>query len=145
MANRNRGVAPLEVSITVPGGEAPERWVALIAEIVRTIEGGARALCSAHSVDIILGDFGKSAVVDAVRRAAGVPDGPILRIGDKGQWPGNDVDLLADPFGISVDEVSEDLESCWNFAPAGILGPQATLYYLNRLSEDSDGRLVLAL
>jgi hypothetical protein len=96
-------------------------------------------------VDVVLGGFGKSMVVEAVRCLAETPDGPVVRIGDKGRWPGNDVDLLSDPLGLSVDEVSEDLETCWNFAPAGVLGPQATLYYMDRLSDDEHGRLMLSL
>ena len=65
--------------------------------------------------------------------------------GDKGRWPGNDVDLLANPLGISVDEVSEDLDTCWNLAPAGVLGPQAMLYYMSRISTDARGRFRLSL
>lgn len=54
----------------------------------------------------------------------------ILSIGDKGQWPGNDFDLLANPFSLSVNEVSGDPTTCWNLAPAGHRGVQATLDYL---------------
>ena len=128
-----------QVSLNMPSGEAPERWVGLVSELAWEIDRGARTLCSAHSVDVILGGFGKRAVVDAVRHLVGAPDAAMFRVGDKGRWPGNDVDLLSDPLGLSVDEVSQDLETCWNFAPAGILGPQATLYYMSRLSNDSPG------
>jgi hypothetical protein len=134
-----------QVTLNLPNGEAPERWVGLVSELAWEIDRGARTLCSAHSVDVILGGFGKRAVVDAVRHLVGAPDTAVFRIGDKGRWPGNDVDLLSDPLGLSVDEVSQDLETCWNFAPAGILGPQATLYYMSRLSNDPQGKLVLSL
>lgn len=134
-----------QVSLGIPDGAPPERWVNLVAELAWEIDRGARTLCSSHSVDVILGGFSKCAVVDVVRNLAGAPEAAVLRIGDKGQWPGNDVDLLADPFGLSVDEVSQDLKTCWNFAPPGVLGPQATLYYLSRLSYDQERQLVLTL
>jgi hypothetical protein len=134
-----------QVSLNVSRGDTPDRLVALVSELALKIDRGARALCSAHSVDVVLGGFGKSTVVDAVRCLGETPDGAVIRIGDKGRWPGNDVDLLSDPLGLSVDEVSEDLESCWNFAPAGVLGPQATLYYMSRFIDDERGRLLLSL
>ena len=31
-----------------------------------------------------------------------------LCIGDRGQWPGNDFELLSTPFSLSVDEISND-------------------------------------
>jgi hypothetical protein len=134
-----------QVSLNIPTGNTPERWVGFVSELAREIDCGARTLCSAHSVDVVVGGFGKSTVINAVRRLAETPNGAVIRIGDKGRWPGNDVDLLSDLLGLSVDEVSEDLESCWNFAPAGVLGPQATLYYISRLSNDEHGRLMLSL
>ena len=133
-----------QVSLVMRDGDSPEHWVSLVSELAWEVDRGARTLCSAHSVDVILGGIGKSAVVEAVQRVAG-DHAPVFRIGDKGRWPGNDVDLLSDPLGLSVDEVSQDLETCWNFAPAGVLGPQATLYYMSRLSGDSKGGLVLSL
>ncbi len=102
-------------------------------------------VCSSHSIDVLLTPHRKSAVVDAVRNAAGERDGSVIRIGDRGTWPGNDFDLLADSLGLSVDEVSRDPDHCWNLLPPGLLGPQATLYYLQRLSSRGNGLLRLAL
>lgn len=132
-----------QVAIDLPDGNPAERWVGPISELVWDVEPGARTLCSAHSVDVVLNGFGKNRVVDEIHRLAGAPSAPILRIGDKGSWPGNDVDLLADPLGLSVDEVSQDLATCWNLAPAGIRGPQATMYYLSRLAEVGTSTLAL--
>lgn len=56
-----------------------------------------------------------------------------LCIGDRGQWPGNDFELLATPYSLSVDEVSSERDYGWNMAPAGIKGVDATLVYLNRI------------
>ncbi len=102
----------------------------------------AKVHASGHSIDVLLGRESKCSVVDHIKihkRANG-----ILRVGDKGRWPGNDADLLKDKFGLSVDEVSEDPDTCWNMAPAGVRGVQATLHYLNRLERHGDGvKLVL--
>lgn len=70
------------------------------------------------------------------------PDSRILCIGDKGRWPGNDFDLLSEPFSLSVDEVSSDPVTCWNLAPAGYRGIQATLYYLDHMRITAKGLLL---
>ena len=102
-------------------------------------------VCSSHSIDVLLTDQRKGAVVDALRRLAGDPAARFFRIGDRGTWPGNDFDLLADPLGLSVDEVSRSPSACWNLAPPGALGPPATMYYLRRLHAGADGLLRLDL
>jgi hypothetical protein len=66
-------------------------------------------------------------------------------LGDRGRWPGNDFDLLSDVLGLSVDEVSSDPLQCWNLAPPGLLGPQAAVYYLDRLVGCGPGRVRLDL
>jgi fructoselysine-6-P-deglycase FrlB-like protein len=102
-------------------------------------------VCSSHSIDVLLTPCRKSAVVDAVRAASGDFNGTVIRIGDRGTWPGNDFDLLSDRLGLSVDEVSGDPDHCWNLLPPGILGPQATLHYLRRLVGCCGGLLRLDL
>jgi len=87
---------------------------------------------SSHSVDILAPGVTKTAVIDyIVSRSAS--DGAVLAIGDRGRWPGNDRDLLASEYSLSVDEVSPSPISCWNLCPAGIRGPQGTLNYLSRI------------
>ena len=100
-------------------------------------------VCSSHSIDVLLTPCRKSAVVDAVRAASTDSSGTVIRIGDRGRWPGNDFDLLSDRLGLSVDEVSRDPDHCWNLLPPGILGPQATLHYLQRLVGCGGGLLRL--
>jgi fructoselysine-6-P-deglycase FrlB-like protein len=100
-------------------------------------------VCSSHSIDVLLTPCRKSAVVDAVRTAAGDSQGSVIRIGDRGTWPGNDFDLLSDRLGLSVDEVSRDPDHCWNLSPPGLLGPQATLHYLQHLVGCDGGLLRL--
>jgi hypothetical protein len=93
----------------------------------------AIALRSGHSVDIVPPQSSKLAVVEKVRRLAGAGSGQVLRIGDRGRWPGNDYALLDHAHALSADEVSPDPCGGWNIAPAGYRGVQATLSYLGRL------------
>jgi hydroxymethylpyrimidine pyrophosphatase-like HAD family hydrolase/fructoselysine-6-P-deglycase FrlB-like protein len=88
---------------------------------------------SSHSIDLILSDVSKIDLVSEIETMAenlGRPKKAVC-IGDKGEWPGNDYELLSTPYSLSVDYVSSDLNSCWNLAPAGCRGVQATLNYIN--------------
>ena len=90
---------------------------------------------STHSFDILAPSVSKLNVVRKIAEVLGVTDSPtVLRIGDLGRWPGNDHELLADEYGLSVDQASCHPAQCWNFAPAGHRGTQATLDYLDALS-----------
>jgi fructoselysine-6-P-deglycase FrlB-like protein len=74
----------------------------------------------------------------------GVSDNSILCVGDLGQYPGNDYQLLAHPLSLSCDKPSEIIEGCWNYAPMGFRGVQATLYYLRKMRSSKGGfRLLL--
>lgn len=89
---------------------------------------------STHSLDILAPGVSKLAVVSALRERRGWSDAePVLCIGDRGRWPGNDHALLSLPFSLSVAEVSADPETCWNLAPAGHRGTQALLDYCHAL------------
>lgn len=90
-----------------------------------------RVTRSSHSVDVFEISTTKLNVVDAVATKAAEPS--ILRIGDRGRWPGNDYELLASPLGLSVDQVNPDLATCWNIAPEGVRGTRATLHYLQSI------------
>ena len=61
-----------------------------------------------------------------------------LCIGDKGEWPGNDFELLSSRYSLSVDEVSSDPDTCWNIASLGIKNSDATYEYLRRLQVKRD-------
>lgn len=98
-----------------------------------------RVMRSGHSVDIAPLSVTKLAVVERVQQIAGQGTAPVLRIGDRGRWPGNDSQLLASPFGLSSYEVSSDSSGCWNLAAAGHRGHQATLGYLKQLSINKRG------
>ena len=89
-----------------------------------------KVLRSSHSIDLILPDVSKRLLLAHLKKVIS-KSSQVLLIGDKGQWPGNDHELLAAPYSLSVDEVSADLNSCWNLSPAGYRGVQATIAYLD--------------
>jgi hypothetical protein len=77
-------------------------------------------------------------VVERVAEMAG-GGRPVLRIGDRGRWPGNDFSLLDSAHSLSADEVSPDPKGAWNLAQAGHRGSQATLGYLRTLKSTRQG------
>ena len=88
--------------------------------------------CSSHSVDVVTAEVSKLNVVRRLRESVG--GAPLLIIGDRGRWPGNDHDLLAEPFALGVDEISADPTTCWHLGEPGQRGPTVTLEYLSALN-----------
>ncbi|MBR4651390.1 MAG: HAD hydrolase family protein [Prevotella sp.] len=82
---------------------------------------------SSHSMDIVVyHEVSKQRVIEDPERT--------LCIGDYGTVEGNDYEMLTSKYSLSVDRVSKNAESCWNIAPSGMKGLDATLYYLSRLT-----------
>ena len=94
-----------------------------------------RLLESGHSQDVLAAGVSKLALVAACQslttRSGAAED--VLCIGDRGRWPGNDVDLLSTPFSLSVGDVSPDPSSCWNLARPGCRDTKAAFEYLSAL------------
>jgi fructoselysine-6-P-deglycase FrlB-like protein len=88
---------------------------------------------SSHSIDILAANVTKLGVLKHLRDEE--KQGALLAIGDRGRWPGNDYELLREPFALSVDELSVDPDTCWNLAPRGQRGITATLAYLRSLKD----------
>ncbi len=123
-----------------PGLEAGVLWERAGRLLCELDAAGVTALRSGHSIDVVAPGVCKRAVIEFVRTlAARRHDAPVLCIGDRGRWPGNDSMLLTGPFSLSADEVSPDPDSCWNLAEPGSRGPQATLGYLSRLKSSAQG------
>jgi hypothetical protein len=112
-------------------------WEYVHSLLLSLSETSAVALRSGHSVDIVAAGTTKLAVVKRVNELTG--EGPVLRIGDRGRWPGNDFSLLASPYALSADDVAPDPGTGWNFASPGHRGRQATLGYLRLLRSNRDG------
>lgn len=117
----------------------PENRLWDLAQQVIMITGahGARVTRSSHSVDIVAPGVSKRSVLDQLASMTG--EVPYLCIGDRGRWPGNDYELLREPFALSVDEASLDPATCWNLAVPGQRGPSATIEYLRRLTVTEAG------
>jgi len=95
---------------------------------------------SSHSIDILAPHVSKQIIIDYINKAYKFgAESNILKIGDRGRWPGNDFKLLQGPYALSVDETSTDMSSCWNLAPPGQRGVQATLSYCRALQIRSNG------
>ena len=81
---------------------------------------------SSHSMDIVVyREVSKLRVIEDPEHT--------LCIGDYGTVDGNDYDMLTSKYSLSVDRVSKNTESCWNIAPSGMKGLDATIYYLSRM------------
>jgi len=97
-----------------------------------------RVFCSGHSVDVLTKEVSKSNVVSALaKQTSSDISSELLRIGDSGQFDGNDFELLSDGLGLSVANVSPIRSSCWNLLPKGICGAAGTGYYLESLEAKS--------
>ena len=87
---------------------------------------GIRVWRSSHSMDIVVyREVSKLRVIEEFEHT--------LCIGDYGTVEGNDYEMLTSKYSLSVDRVSKNTESCWNIAPSGMKGLDATLYYLSRM------------
>jgi hypothetical protein len=101
---------------------------------------GVSAVKSSHSLDLLAPGVGKRRLVDAVRaRLRDSSHQEILLIGDQGEWPGNDYELLAERHSLSVDRVSPDPSTCWNLLPPGVRGSQGVLWYSSQFRFRKNG------
>ena len=88
---------------------------------------GIRVWRSSHSMDIVV--YHEVSKLKVIEDAAHT-----LCIGDYGTIEGNDYEMLSSRYSLSVDRVTKNADSCWNIAPSGMKGIDATLYYLSRLT-----------
>jgi hypothetical protein len=130
-----------QITLSAPRGMSLETLCSYAESLVNRVSPhGIRVMRSGHSVDIVPEAVSKLAVVQRVKEMAGLPDSAaVLRIGDRGRWPGNDAQLLASPHGLSVHEVSSDAHSCWNIVPPGQRGWQATIWCLRHVKVSRGG------
>ena len=134
-----------QMSIRLTGRQSKEIITTAISHWLNT-KGyrGWRVYCSAHSVDVLTENAGKKNVVKAFAHLIGAQsDEQILRIGDSGQFSGNDYELLSEGIGLSVAAVSPLKASCWNLLPETQYGATGTHRYLSSL-EITDGKAKFA-
>jgi len=123
---------PHQITLTARTVSAEEYLWGLVQQIVAGLDTRATVTRSSHSVDVVAPGVSKINVLTRLRSDIG--DHPILTIGDRGRWPGNDYELLNQPFSLSVDEVSAQRSACWNLASPGQRGPRVTVEYLRAVS-----------
>ena len=118
---------------------ADDVW-AVVNETVQALgKPGTLALRSSHSIDVLGPQADKREVVRRLRRLADAADEPMLCIGDRGRFPGNDFFLLSEPHALSVDETSSNPITCWNISPPGVRGVASCLRYLRGLRTTRQG------
>lgn len=147
--------ALIEAEATIDGGQfglrcrnqaARHEAVSAIRHWIRTKAlHGWRVYCSGHSIDVLSCGAGKRKVLDFLGNEFGVSvDTETLRLGDSGDFDGNDFELLHEGLGLSVDAVSADPSNCWNLLPLDRRGVVGTKYYLSHLKPNGDGTLSMA-
>ena len=123
-------VRPTQISVQPNSSAASELVWRVALDLVQSYSD-LKIVRSSHSVDILQQTASKKALLTVLSDLV-VPK-HVLCIGDMGRWPGNDHDILATEHALSVDEVSTAIDSCWNLAPVGYRGAQATLHYVDSL------------
>lgn len=103
---------------------------------------GWRVFCSGHSVDVLTEKVGKRYVASKFAHLIGAdPEKQILRIGDSGDFGGNDHELLSAGLGLSVAAASPLMASCWNLLAPDVHGAAGTCHYLSALKvQDGEAR-----
>lgn len=134
-----------QIKVEPKEARSTESVWALLQQVVHGLAiPGVSILRSSHSMDVVAPGVTKRSVLLRLVEVLEERDPAVLCIGDRGQWPGNDFSLLNGPYSLSVDEVSEDPDSCWNLSAPGQRGTPATLAYLCNLRGGRGGlRLVL--
>jgi len=110
------------------------------ALVARFEVSGVRFVESAHSMDVLAPGVSKLRLIEACRGRLGQERAAVLCIGDMGNWPGNDFELLATPYSLSVSDVSAAPDSCWNLGTAGRRGVDITLEYFDWIQPDDCSR-----
>jgi hydroxymethylpyrimidine pyrophosphatase-like HAD family hydrolase/D-arabinose 5-phosphate isomerase GutQ len=95
-----------------------------------------QVLESSHSVDIIPITTSKVSIIQACHSFLDDADNNynFLCIGDNGKWPGNDYQLLANEYSLSVDKVSLDPNTCWNLSSVGNRCVQTIVEYFEAIN-----------
>lgn len=110
--------------------------------LMETRENGFLILESSRSIDIIKRpEVSKLNIIkfcEAILKERNLST-CCLCIGDKGNYPGNDFELLSHRYSLSVDEVSQSVDTCWNLSPVSVINSDSCLIYLKSLTPSSNG------
>lgn len=97
---------------------------------------------SSHSIDIIPRRIASknNIIIHCQKLCASLNlSTKVLCIGDKGQWPGNDYQLLANEFSLSVGEVSSSFQTGWNICPPSVRDESAVAYIFKKIAIQKGG------
>lgn len=131
-------IRPYQLTIYIKADLAKPRAYKIIKSIAAKPEfSGLLVLESSHSIDLIKKpEVSKLNILNrcVMKAQFNNKSTQCLCIGDKGNWPGNDFELLSGSYSLSVDEVSADPETCWNLSSLGQRNVETTLEYLKRMT-----------
>jgi len=126
---------PKQISFIPKQGEPQLLMNELRIAIEKNSLYGLQVLESSHSIDVLAPNVSKIALLKTMGAELDrTTETHSLCIGDRGKWPGNDFALLSSEYSLSADTVSTDPKTCWNLAPPGHKGVQATIGYLKDLA-----------
>ena len=134
----NIELRPMQLTITPKIKYMRARNILIpVQELLHNSNGKClRIYLSGHSIDIIPATYSKALTVKNLKNYTGAE---VLVIGDQGQAPGNDFELLAETkYSLSVDRVSSAPDRCWHLAPCNDRGPMLIKRYLDRLQIKQD-------
>ena len=112
-----------------------QQTVGIVSSIMASLPD-LKAVFSGRTIDVIPQCVSKNSLCDFVSDLSSQQGRPssVLCIGDRGKWPGNDSEMLARQFALSVNEVSTDPATCWNLGKPGSRGVDTMLEYLSFIS-----------
>jgi HAD superfamily hydrolase (TIGR01484 family) len=136
-----RPTHPYQVSVRFREGLQTEGMWFVVADALRQAGLNLSSIVrSRHSVDILAPGVDKSRLIAHLILRKHIAPDQVLTIGDQGAWPGNDCSLLEHRFSLSVDTPSRRLDRGWKLAPPYKRDVDATLWYLDQLQLQEDGR-----
>lgn len=104
----------IQISIILTDIKYENYLISILKEIMfKNNIKNLKILKSSHSIDIIPKNVSKTCMYDFLNEKYKLKN-KILCVGDSGQWPGNDFELLSSSNSLSVDSVSSLYETCWN-------------------------------
>ncbi len=141
---RTKNLDPKEIQLSIAHKDInnPAAFLQDLERCPAIAQDSARVVASGHSFDVIPITSNKLNVVHALQKKVGDRKA-VFSLGDSGTTIGNDYDLLARDFGLSVDRVCPDLQGCWSLYGARHTGPDALLKILRAVISSPAGGIRL--
>lgn len=137
-------VGRLQIALDKAKLADPASFAATMAHCPAVVSGGVLIRTSGHSHDVVARSCSKLSVIEHLVSRLSSDDRCVLRIGDSGGEDGNDSEMLASPYGISVGSVCGRSDGAWSLFGDALAGPEALLVIL-RAMQVENGRARLAI